>query len=384
MTKEKAVKHSRIGLKILILIGLIAVICCAMLISMDIDIVDFSWNEINPRELIQKLQEEYTQKKYGVFSLGEIDVSQTAAFGENLLVLTNYDIRLLDPGGDEVWYFTHELRHPVLNVNGDWILVYEKNGKSYMLIKDGKIVKEDMLDEEIAFGQAADKYILFVAVNNNGYKRTIKFIAPETGISLGALYLDDYYPYYAKIFNDDRYFLLYGLGMNSTNISTIIQIYDNSKETTPIANIQVDGLYPVMYSNSSNYMFAGEDKVYLYDNNLDLIWFGDFQDNIAAAGLFENNYAVVAFNGDKKVIRFYNSSGEETKNVETENSVQNIVVCGNTAAVISGSKVLFFNSSGKLIDTVSMAGISLSVHFVNSGQAFLVTEHEAVLHNIAK
>lgn len=380
MTKEKKLKS---GLKILILISLIAIICFAVVISMSENTIEFNWDVLNLRSLVEKLHFENSVNQTETFDLGDLDITQTAEYDGNLLILTNYDIRLINSNGEEVWYFTHEIRHPVLNINGKWILVYEKTGKSYMVIKDGKAVIKDMLDEEIAFGEATDRYLLFITIGNNGYKRTISFISPETGVNLGALYIDDYYPYYIKALSNNNGFLLYGLGMNSTNISTVIRIYESAKKISPVANVEIEGLYPVMYSNNSNYFFVGENKAFCYDNNLDLVWSREYTDNITAAGLFEDSGAIVATNGETKMIKFYNPAGEEVKSIEAEHSIQNITVYKNTAAVIYGSKALFYDSSGRLIDNASLPGISLSVHFINNAQAFLVTEHEAVLYNIS-
>jgi len=384
MTRERTIKPIRAGIKILFLTGLIVVIFSAVMISMNENNIGFDWSVINLRSFVEKIQTENAVIQTGSIAFGDLDISTTAEFNGNLLVLTGYDIRLLNPNGEEVWYFTHEVRHPVLSINEDWVLVYEKNGKSYMVIKDGKVVQKEMLDEEIAFGEPTDNYIIFVTVGNNGYKRTIKFISPETGISLGALYIDDYFPYYAEIMRDNNSFILYGLGMNSTNISTIIRIYESSRKTAPVANVEIEGLYPFMYSNGARYIFACENKVLCYNNKLDLLWSKEYTDKIAAAGIFENSGAILALNGERKMIKFYNNNGEETKSIETENSVQSIAVYKNTAAVIFGSKVVFYDETGKEIDSASVPGLSTEVHFVNSGQAFLVTEHEAVLHNISR
>jgi len=383
MTRERTIKPVKAGLRILILASLIIVIFSAVLISMNENDIELSWGTQNLKDLALKVQAEKAVSRYSVFDFGDINISRTAVFDGNLLVLTAYDIRLLNPKGEELWYYTHDVRHPVLNINGNRILLYEKNGKSYMVLKDGKIALKETLDEEIAYGEVTDNYIIFISTGNSGYKRTIKFVSPETGIGLGALYIDDYFPYYAETLPDNHSFILYGLGMNSTNLSTIIRIYESSKKTAPVANVEIEGLFPFMYSNGSRYFFAGEYKVVCYDSNLDMLWSREYTDKIAAAGMFESNNAIVALNGERKIIKFYNSNGEETKTVETENSIQDIVVYKNTAAVIFGSKVTFYDDSGKEIDEASMPGLSIGVHFANSGQAFLVTEHEAVLHNIS-
>lgn len=383
MTMERTIKPVKAGLRILILASLIIVIFSAVLISMNENDIELSWDTQNLKDLALKVQAEKAVSRYSVFDFGDINISRTAVFDGNLLVLTAYDIRLLNPKGEELWYYTHDVRHPVLNINGNRILLYEKNGKSYMVLKDGKIALKETLDEEIAYGEVTDNYIIFITTGNSGYKRTIKFVSPETGIGLGALYIDDYFPYYAETLPDNHSFILYGLGMNSTNLSTIIRIYESSKKTAPVANVEIEGLFPFMYSNGSRYFFAGEYKVVCYDSNLDMLWSREYTDKIAAAGMFESNNAIVALNGERKIIKFYNSNGEESKTVETENSIQDIVVYKNTAAVIFGSKVTFYDDSGKEIDEASMPGLSIGVHFANSGQAFLVTEHEAVLHNIS-
>jgi len=383
MTRERTIKPVKAGLRILILASLIIVIFSAVLISMNENDIELSWGTQNLKDLALKVQAEKAVSRYSVFDFGDINISRTAVFDGNLLVLTAYDIRLLNPKGEELWYYTHDVRHPVLNINGNRILLYEKNGKSYMVLKDGKIALKETLDEEIAYGEVTDNYIIFITTGNSGYKRTIKFVSPETGIGLGALYIDDYFPYYAETLPDNHSFILYGLGMNSTNLSTIIRIYESSKKTAPVANVEIEGLFPFMYSNGSRYFFAGEYKVVCYDSNLDMLWSREYTDKIAAAGMFESNNAIVALNGERKIIKFYNSNGEESKTVETENSIQDIVVYKNTAAVIFGSKVTFYDDSGKEIDEASMPGLSIGVHFANSGQAFLVTEHEAVLHNIS-
>jgi len=132
MTKEKILKS---GLRILILMSLIAVIFTAVLVSINEDSIEFNWNVLDLRALVEKIHFDDSVKQAGAFSLDDLDISRTAGYDGNLLVLTNYDIRLFGSNGEEIWYYTHEVRHPVLNINGKQILVYEENGKSYMVIR---------------------------------------------------------------------------------------------------------------------------------------------------------------------------------------------------------------------------------------------------------
>ncbi len=381
MTKEQKVNNNRMGLKVIILFGLIAVVFLSVLISMNKDFA-ISWDTFNLQNLIEQLNNNETVESSDVFSLAGFNVTDTAQYQGKLLVLTNSDIRLLNANGEEAWYYAHEMRQPVLTLNDKWILVYEKSGKSYMVIENGRVILRDKVDEEIAFGKATDKYLLFISVSTKGYKRTIYFIDQETGIELGALYIDDFFPYYASTFNDEKYFILYGLGTNSTSISTIIRVYDSTLLTNPIANTEIEGLSPVIYNNNKTYMSAGKDTVLCYDTNLDMLYSHQFQSSIVAAGLFQDNGFIAAVDGEENAIYFHNLKGEEIAKDFIDNSIQSIIVYNNIAAIVCGSEVLFYNSAGKLISNTSLPGININVHFVNDERAFLVTENEATLFNI--
>lgn len=381
MTKEKTINHTRTGLKVILLFGLIAIVFLSVLISINKD-VTINWESFNPQVLMEQLHTVEAEEKGGTFSLENLDVVHTAQYQGNLLVLTNSDIRLQSINGEELWYYTHDIRQPVVTLNDKWILIYEKNGKSYMIIENGRVILKDKVEEEIAFGKPTDKYVLFITVSSKGYKRTINFIAPETGIELGALYIDDFFPYYAKSFSNDRYLIFYGLGTNSTSVSSIIRVYDSNSLTKPIANAEIEGLFPVIYENSKNTMLAGENMVFCYDTNLDMVYSHKFQTRIAAAGLFQDNGFIVAVNEEKNIVYFHNSKGEEIAKQTIDNSIQKIIVYNDMAAVVCGSEVLFYNSSGKLINSTSLPGVSIDVHFLNNTEAFLVTENEALLYSI--
>ena len=119
-----------------------------------------------------------------------------------------------------------------------------------------------------------------------------------------------------------------------------------------------------------------------YDTNLDMVYSHKFQTRIAAAGLFQDNGFIVAVNEEKNIVYFHNSKGEEIAKQTIDNSIQKIIVYNDMAAVVCGSEVLFYNSSGKFINSTSLPGVSIDVHFLNNTEAFLVTENEALLYSI--
>jgi hypothetical protein len=240
-----------------------------------------------------------------------------------------------------------------------------------MVIRDGKVLLRDTLEEEISFGEITDEHILFICANDTGYKRTIYTVSPENGVQIGALYIDDYYPYGAGMTNEkeNEFFVLYGLGMNSNRISTIIRLYGSNLETSPVASIELEGLYPVLLQSGQKILFAGENKAFCYDQALDSQWSKEFETELQAAGLFENGGAVFAL-ADRLI--FCDSEGKEIRNIPVNGGINGIEVYKNTAAVISGTKAVFYTSTGNSPDSASLAGMNLKVNFVDEKKVFLI------------
>ncbi len=385
MTKERTMHKSHPILKLFLLIVFAVLVVLCVMISIQGGPVDsLSWEQLNPMKLLEGIGGNGSGETENPFDLGELNIIGTDVYMDNLVVLTDNDIRLLNAKGQEVWYFPHEIMQPVLNVYKQWILIYERNGKSYMVMLNGKVLFKGILEGDISFGEIIDNRILFISSNEIGYKRTIHAISPDNGIDLGALYINDYYPFNAHTLDGDEKnpIILYGLGMNSNRVSTIIRLYDGTLKSSPIANVELDGLYPVLYGNSERKLFVGLDSVYCYSREMNLLWSMDFDKDITAAGIFENNGMVFALAGDENELVFFNSEGKEIKKIRIDGQAEGITVHKNTAAVTTGNEAAFYGTAGNIIDRAFMPGMTTSVHFVSEKKAFLVSEHKAVMHSI--
>ncbi|NLY18595.1 MAG: hypothetical protein GX045_06530 [Clostridiaceae bacterium] len=272
---------------------------------------------------------------------------------------------------------------PVLQTKGQWILVYDYNGKSYLVINKGKLLIEDVLEENISFGDISDKYILLITWSSTGYKRTVHLISPENATKLGSLYIDDYYPFYSVISGqDDGYFILNGIGMNSTKISTIFRKYSDNLYSGLITDIQLDGLYPVILDTPELNLFVGEDNAQCYNSNLERLWSVEFNSYISASAIFEDGRSIFALHGQEDVLCFYDPGGKEINRITVNDKIDCIVTFKNMAAVISGSSASFYKSSGKYTDTVSIPGLNVKIHFIDEKKVFVLSEHEVIVHNL--
>lgn len=383
MTSEKQIKPGNIILRIILLLLITAGILVAVLTAFEGDFTKApDWERLNPKRLIEALQEEHGSIVERAFAIDDFEIAGSGIYLDNLMVLSNSDIRLLNAKGEELWYHTHEIRQPVLQIHGRIALVYEQNGKSYMVLRDGKILLKDKLEEQISYGNITDTRLLFITANEVGYKRTLFAVSPDSGVQLGALYIDDYYPFYLHDMPKEggENIILSGLGMNSNHVSTIIRLYPGSLESIPRASLELSGIYPVMYRQGHRLLFAGENEAICYNDDLELTWSVSFDQELLAAGLFENGGVVAA---RKDGLDFYDAKGKVVRQLSGA-TADSIEICQNTAAVITGNEVVFYDANGNQIGKASLPGLTLKVHFLNEKKAFLVSEHEAILHEIGK
>jgi len=386
MIVRKKTRAGSLLLKLFMLIVLIAVVVLSAMYAFDGSFPgEIDWERFKPSAFIEKIRNNYGNEKSSVILSGDISPKLAETYLGNLLILSESDIKLINPKGEEVWYIPHEMYNPVVNVNDKMILLYEQTGKAFMVVSSGKTLLKDTLDEEIAFGYITDDYILFISRSSIGYKRTVQMIEPDSGINLGALHIDDYYPYYAvPQSSEKKTFLLYGLGLDSIHPSTVIREYGTDLSPNPITGVELDDLAPLFCSNGSMKLFVGDKSAYCYDDDFTLIWSRDFSQNIVSAGMFDNGAAIFALEDQKDTIVFIDRQGKDVKDIKLNGQVHDIEICGNSAAVIMGSDVLFFGNTGRQNDHVTMPGMKIMVKFIDEKKAYLVSEHEIILHQISK
>jgi hypothetical protein len=199
------------------------------------------------------------------------------------------------------------------------------------------------------------------------------------------LNIDDYYPYYAVPQNSEKKtFLLYGLGLDSIYPSTVIREYGTDLSPNPVTGVELDDLTPLFCSNGSMKIFVGNNSAYCYDNDFTLIWSRDFDHNIVSAGMFDNGASIIALEAQNDTVVFIDKQGKDVKNVNLNGQVHDIEICGNSAAVAMGSEVLFYGHTGKQIDHVTIPGMKTKVKFIDEKRAYIISEHEIILHQISK
>jgi len=386
MIVRKKTGANRLLFKLFLLVVLIAVVVLSAMYAFDGSFPgEISWERFNPAGIIEKIRNNYGNEKSGVIMSGDINPKLAETYMGNLLILSESDIKLINSKGEEVWYIPHEMYNPVVNVHDKLILLYEQTGKAFTVIGNGKTLLKDTLDEEIAFGYITDNYVLFISRSNIGYKRTVHMIEPDSGINLGALYIDDYYPYYAvPRSSENKTFLLYGLGLDSIRRSTVIREYGTDLSPNPITGVELDDITPLFCSNGSMKLFAGDNSAYCYDNDFTLMWSRDFDKNIVTAGMFDNGTSIFALEDHNDTIFFVDKQGKDVKNIKLNGQVHDIEVFGNSAAVAMGSEVFFYGHAGKENDHVTMPGMNIMVKFIDEKRAYLISEHEIILHQLSK
>jgi len=386
MIVKKKTSISRLLLRLFILVALIAVIALSAVYAFQGAFPgEIDWGRFKPAEVIENIRNNYGKERSSVILSGDVNPKLAETYMGNLLILSENDIKLINSKGEELWYIPHEMYNPVVNVHDKLILLYEQTGRSFIVISSGKTVLKDTLEEEIAFGYITDDYVLFISRSNIGYKRTVHMIEPNSGINLGALYIDDYYPYYAVPQGSEKNtFLLYGLGLDSIHPSTVIREYGTDLNPSPITGVELDDITPLFCSNGNMKLFVGENSAYCYDNDFTLIWSRDFEQTIISAGMFNNGASVFALEGQNDTVIFIDRQGKDVTNIMLNNKVQDIEIYGDSAAVVMSSEALFYGHTGKQNDHVAIPGMKAKVKFIDEKRAYLISEHEIILHQILK
>lgn len=165
-------RHSgkrRTGLFILILLALVLMILSVVLIS--------------------GLPEEYSLKPSNSTSGSELKVQHISCdmtearkiypFGNGLLKISNYNISYVDLNGNEKFGETVDMETPACDINGDYALVLDTDGTSFMLLSSEKILYSAQATGTIDFGSVNKDGYVAIVYDKPAIKGAARFLKPD-------------------------------------------------------------------------------------------------------------------------------------------------------------------------------------------------------------
>lgn len=354
--KEKKVLNSkRIAIVLLIGIVLFFVLITMILYSCSENVR----NLMDKYVLMKNIQEDNTVN----INIDESKVNNVFAYDKYIVILNNNVLTNYNSEGKEEGSIPIEISNPIINTNGKYLLIAEKNSNKIYLVSGNEIVWKKELEGSI------DK----VTVNKNGYTSiilsgtTYKSVIQtfdNKGNEIFKTYLSSTIAIDSDISFDNQYLAFAEINPSGINANSTVKIISIQKaKTSPtesIVNTFVDDegkiLINLKYQDGNKLvcMYDSTIKVIQNEKNEEVLQLNEEKAKVSFAGieLINKVYKITEKANLLKneiTLDIYNVASGKINQYNIEGVTKEIYAYGDNVAINLGSEVHFINSSGWLI-----------------------------------
>lgn len=361
-SENKTLNKKKVIFSIIILIIIIVLVIVSSLY-----ITNTSFRETMDKYVFRK---SITENNLDYIEIDTENSPNIFAYDKYIVTLEKNTLTQYSQSGKKEGSLEIQVSDPILDAEGKYLVVAEKNKQKIYLIYNDNIVWEKDIEGNISKINVNKNGYTSVIISGTTYKSVIAVYDKE-GKELFKTYLSSTVAVDSSISEDNKYMSFGEVNTSGTLIQSsiktvsiekakqtpsdsIINTYD-AEQNDLIINIQYQDKNRLicMYNSSIHIIKDGKDEVLVSLNEKDNnITFSDIELSSNAyriieksAGLFKSNSTVEIYNTTSKKQNIYNFNGVAKK----------VYSYGNIIAIDLGSEVLFINMNGWLIKKYNSA-----------------------------
>ena len=296
----------------------------------------------------------------------EIDTSTSLSafsYDRYIAILKQNQLKLYNKYGNEEHSIDIEVSIPLFDSNGNYLCVAEKGGNKIYLISNKNIVWQKEIEGEISGVSVNKNGYVSVTISGTSYKTVIQTFDYK-GNELFKTYLSSTSVINTEISNDNKYLAVAEANFSGILVQSNIKIIsiddaklgsDNSIKYTHLAKPN-DLIINIKYNNKN-------DLVCMYDEHIDLLKGGEnkelvnfkdenilFADINSQSRILEvNKKTQEDINSSMELRLINNNNGEISSTYDLMGTPKEVYVNENIIAINLGTNVLFINENGWLI-----------------------------------
>ena len=176
------------------------------------------------RESIDKFfQKEVSEEKLNLIEINSEDNPTVYAYDQYIVVLAKGTLKSYNKNGSIVSTNEINITSPMMNSNGKYLVIAEKNGKKFCVIYDNNMLWQASVDGTISKININPNGFVSVIVKNTTYK-SIVITYNNEGIELFKSYSAYNYALCSDISNNNRYLAIGEVDYSGTIIKSLIKI----------------------------------------------------------------------------------------------------------------------------------------------------------------
>ncbi|MDR1101854.1 MAG: DUF5711 family protein [Clostridiales bacterium] len=280
-----------------------------------------------------------------------------AIYKKMLLINTNQDIKAIDKRGNLVWAVDFPTKNPMINVNGNYALVVDRDGTEFMAIKNGKILTHGNVGSEIFTGKINANGYIALASEEDGFKCKVT-VYNEFGDEIYKWKISDNYVLDCEVSPNGKQIVAAMVSTSDEKIFGSLAFVDIIEKKIIERPSFVNCIFSSVRYNKNNNVLAIADTAALYfDKDGKILWNKNFDGRTLQSYAFPEGKNIVLFfkNGrNTSTLESYGLNGEKKNAHELDFDVSTVSVNGGVISAAGIRDLATFTFSGKSKITLAL------------------------------
>ncbi len=291
----------------------------------------------------------------------------TDVIGDNIVILTTESVVIYSQNGKQLLNHPHVFAKPAISINGKKAIVYDRGGKSFVLINDAEVVYEGSADSIIFSAEYGKDGNYALGIKGEGATSSLLVFNKSNNLIFQWNCAQEHIVS-ISLSNDGKYAGAAVLGVENGDVFTTVHYFGfdykeplNTQKIPGVSALDLkftkfdlltlltnEGVYVI---NDKNEKFTTVTTYYSSEFNS-----CDFSDNgryVVALAKYgsENNFQVDVYNKD----------GELKTTVSTDFAVKTVRMSDKYIFILGDAKIMVYNLSGVNVSTILYKGEAHSI-----------------------
>ncbi|MBR1730993.1 MAG: hypothetical protein IJ725_00975 [Ruminococcus sp.] len=308
-------------------------------------------------------------------------VNEGNFYGDNgVTYISDTAYESVSPTGNELCYTRHSFSKPMLNCDGDNVIVYNLGGNGYAIGTKKALNRFKTTKEE--------NYIITADINSEGYYCVVTqadgylsklFVYNKDNEQVYAYSFAQYYINAVSLNNNGTGCVACGVSGDSGSLSGIAYILDFTREE-PTATFSLDEnfVYDVKYLSSSKACLVCSNSSFMLDiggGSLNQVDYGNME--LTAYDIDADTDTLtlsLSRSGDGRLcsIEYIDSSGKVINVNDTKHSIESISVYKNHIGILDSGECYIYDTDGKKLGKAEAGNGAVAIRLEDVDKAYVL------------
>ena len=288
--------------------------------------------------------------------------SNVYCFDKYIVTLENKILKIYNSLGTEEETITTDIKNPIFDTAGKYLLIAEKDGESIYLFEEKKMLWSTTIDGEISAVEINENGYVGIVISDMSYKNIVSIYNSE-GRNLFKTYVATNKVVDISISRNNKYLAIAEIDLSGVLIQSSIKIIDIEKAKTEPRN-SIINIYSstvgklitnIEYQNKEKLLCVYNDSINIIENNSENILIELENSKITFASVeLKNNMVTVEEKLSQEhslysCVNITNTTTNKVKTYEAEEIAKEIHTYENVTALNFGTELHIINTNGWLM-----------------------------------